>query len=98
MSLNKPSNSEFESVGRFLNNRQSLGKKEPCWIQHKEDVITLRTGRDHAWLDDIVEGFLKLCHCKLIDLVFRSKVNPTPSSNKPLCSATPSTCCYNVLE
>jgi hypothetical protein len=81
MSLNKPSGSEYQSVGRYLNNRKALGEEEATWIQHKEDLITLRTGRDHAWLDDIVEGFLKLCHCKLIDVVFRSKVR-SPHSNK----------------
>ncbi|KAF2675673.1 hypothetical protein K458DRAFT_411061 [Lentithecium fluviatile CBS 122367] len=73
MALNKPSNSEYQSVGRYMNNRKPLGTEEATWIQHKEDIITLRTGREHAWLDDVVEGFLKLCHCKLIDFVFRSK-------------------------
>ncbi|KAH7076260.1 hypothetical protein FB567DRAFT_608947 [Paraphoma chrysanthemicola] len=65
--------SERRSVGRFLNNLQSLGNNEPCWIQHREDIITLQTGRNHGWLDDIVEGCLKVFHCKLIDWVFRSK-------------------------
>ncbi|KAF2028209.1 hypothetical protein EK21DRAFT_114124 [Setomelanomma holmii] len=73
MSFKKPSNSEYQSVGRYLNNRQALVEKEATWIQHKEDIITLRTGRDHAWLDDIIEGLLRLCHCRLIDLLFRSK-------------------------
>lgn len=75
MSFNRPSDSEYQSVGRYMNNRQTLGEVEATWIQHKEDIITLRTRRDHAWLDDIVEGFLKLCHCKLIDVIFRSKVS-----------------------
>jgi hypothetical protein len=75
MSFNKPSESEYQSVGRYLDNRQALGEKEATWIQHKEDIITLRTGRDGGWLDDMVEGFLKLCHCSLIDWVFRSKVS-----------------------
>jgi hypothetical protein len=80
MAFNKPSDSEHQSVGRYLNNRKALGKKEATWIHHKEDIITLRTSTDHAWLDDVVEGFLKLCHCKLIDKVFRSKVR-LPYSN-----------------
>jgi hypothetical protein len=75
MSFNKPSESEYQSVGKYLDNRQALGEKEKTWIQHKEDIITLRTGRDGGWLDDMVEGFLKLCHCSLIDWVFRSKVS-----------------------
>lgn len=77
MSFNKPSESEYQSVGRYLDNRQALGEKEATWIQHKEDIITLRTGRDGGWLDDMVEGFLKLCHCSLVDWVFRSKVSST---------------------
>jgi hypothetical protein len=74
MAFKKPSDSEYQSVGRYMNNRKPLGKSQATWIQHKEDIITIRTGRDHAWLDDMVEGFLKLCHCKLVDMVFRSEV------------------------
>jgi hypothetical protein len=79
MSFKKPSDSEHRSVGQFLKNRNHIGKKEATWIQHKEDIITLRTGREHAWLDKILERILKLCHCSLVDMVFLSEVCPRGS-------------------
>ena len=32
----------------------------------KEDMITLRPGREHAWLDDMVERVLQTCWCGLL--------------------------------
>ena len=74
MALKPPSNSEYESVGHYMNNRQPLVEEEATWINHKEDMVSLRSGREHAWLDGMVEGLLRRFHCRLIDLLFRSKV------------------------
>ena len=74
MAFNKPAEADRQNVGRYLWNRKPLVEVEASWIRHKEDLITLRAGRERAWLDGIVEGFLKLCHCKLIDVIFRSTV------------------------
>lgn len=35
-------------------------------------MITLRRGREYAWLDDAIEHLLRLLHCRLIELIFRS--------------------------
>ena len=75
MSFKKPSGSERQSVWLFMQNRNQIVKKEDAWIEHKEDIVTLRTGREHAWLDEIIERFLKLCHCRLVDVIFCSKVS-----------------------
>jgi hypothetical protein len=80
MAFNKPSNSEYESVGRYMYNRKPLDSDEATWIQHKEDIITIRPSRDHAWLDEVLENFLKICHCQLIDRIFRSKVCICPGN------------------
>jgi hypothetical protein len=48
--------------------------EEASWIYHKEDMITLQASKEHGWLDDVVEGLLRICHCRLIDLIFRSEV------------------------
>jgi hypothetical protein len=74
MSFNKPSNTNRESVGRYINNRKPLSQAESSWIQHKEDLVALQATREHAWLDEVVETFLRLFHCRLIDILFRSKV------------------------
>ncbi|KAF2470786.1 uncharacterized protein BDR25DRAFT_32466 [Lindgomyces ingoldianus] len=71
--FSKPADADWQSVGRYIYNRKALVEEEASWIQHKDDLLTLKAGREHAWLDDVVEGLLKVCHCKLIDIMFRSK-------------------------
>jgi hypothetical protein len=74
MSFGKPDETDRESVGRYIHNRNCLIDDEASWIQQRDDLITLRAGREHAWFDGVVEGILKVCHCSLIDAIFRSKV------------------------
>ena len=75
MALAKPAEADRQSVGRYLWNRKSLVQKEGSWIEHRDDLITLRAGREHAWLDGVVENVLKICHCRIIDALFRSSVS-----------------------
>jgi hypothetical protein len=75
MAFEKPAEAERESVGRYLSNRKPLVQQEASWVHHKEDLITLRATSEHSWLDSIVESILKICHCELIDFLFRSKVD-----------------------
>jgi hypothetical protein len=77
MAFKKPTASEYQSVGRYMNNRKALAGDEATWIQHKEDIITLRTDREGGWLDDIIEAFLTKCRCKLVNMIFRSEVRLT---------------------
>lgn len=80
MAFGRPGDVDCESIGRYLYNRKALDEEEASWIHHREDLITLKPGREHAWLDGIVEGLLKVCHCKLVDKIFRSKVKGNLSS------------------
>ncbi|KAG9194062.1 hypothetical protein G6011_04097 [Alternaria panax] len=73
MAFKKPTANEYQSVGRYMNNRKALVDDEATWIQHKEDIVTLRTDREGGWLDDIIEAFLTKCRCKLVNMVFRSE-------------------------
>jgi hypothetical protein len=75
MSFGKPDDSDRQSVGRYIHNRNCLIDGEASWIQQRDDLITLRAGREHAWFDGVVEGILKVCHCRLIDTLFRSEVS-----------------------
>jgi hypothetical protein len=68
MSYNKPAELDYRSVLNYMKNRAPLREDEATWIKHKDDMVTLRPGREHAWLDDIIEGLLKLCHCSLIEV------------------------------
>ncbi|KAI4270248.1 MAG: hypothetical protein L6R38_007191 [Xanthoria sp. 2 TBL-2021] len=72
VSLNKPADRDHLSVQHFLesgyeDNGQKLmplmeGDNE--FIYRKEDLVTLRPGRESAWLDAFVERLLKMIHCK----------------------------------
>ena len=49
-----------------------LPEKESCFIYEKEDLITLRPGREHAWLDGVIERLLQACRCRIITVSFSS--------------------------
>jgi hypothetical protein len=83
-SFSKPGESDRQNIGRYIYNRKCLTDEEATWIQHRDDLIVLRTGREHAWLDGIVENILKLCHCRLLAAIFRSEVDHHSSSTKLL--------------
>jgi len=57
---NRPSSSEYRSVCRYISQNKPLIPEELEYIQHKEDLVTLRPGRDHAWLDRSIERVLRL--------------------------------------
>ena len=76
MSLNKPATRDHQSVQNFLENNGSgyeestrpLLQEDTDFVYHKEDLVTLRPGRESAWLDACVERVLKFCHCKAIQV------------------------------
>jgi predicted nucleic acid-binding Zn ribbon protein len=47
------------------NDGGQLFEEESGFIYEKEDLITLRPGREHAWLDGMIERILQLFRCKL---------------------------------
>lgn len=57
--LNRPSSFDYTSVARYLYDKNPLRLEEQTWIQHREDLVTLRPGREHAWLDAAIERFLR---------------------------------------
>ena len=65
---NRPSSGEHHSVRNFINYRQPLVPSEQKFILCKEDLITLRPGREHAWLDSSMEKVLKWMRCDLIEV------------------------------
>ncbi|KAL8967089.1 MAG: hypothetical protein Q9183_003076 [Haloplaca sp. 2 TL-2023] len=59
--LERPSNRDYRSVLRFMENGGGqLFEEESSWVYDKEDLVTLRPGREHAWLDGILERVLKV--------------------------------------
>lgn len=64
--LNKPTNTEHNSVTWWMQIDQPQVSEDAKWIRDKEDLITLRPGREHAWLDASVEKLLQWFHCPLL--------------------------------
>ena len=48
------------------NDHCQLYEKEMEYIYEKADLVTLRPGREHAWLDGMIENLLKICRCRLL--------------------------------
>lgn len=65
--LDQPSNRDYRSVLHFMENDGGpLFKKEQSFIYEKEDLVTLRPGRENAWLDGVFERILQIFRCKII--------------------------------
>ena len=76
VSMNKPAARDQQSVQYFLENGslvdgqsiRPLLQGDTEFVYHKEDLITLRPGRESAWLDALVERLLKVFHCLAIQV------------------------------
>ena len=65
--LDQPSSRDYRSVLYFMeNDGGQLPEAESSFIYEKEDLVTLRPGREHAWLDTLLERILRLCRCRLL--------------------------------
>lgn len=74
--MNRPSKADWRSVDNYLFTNKPLKKVEMNFISCKEDLITLRPGREHAWLDIGVENALRWLHKYL----YLPEVSKTPIS------------------
>ena len=65
--LEKPSARDYRSVLNFMeNDGGQTYETESGWIYDKEDLVSLRPGREHAWLDGFLERMLRICRCRLL--------------------------------
>lgn len=64
--LNRPTDRDHASVSHYFHNEQPLMEQDRDWLYRKEDLVTIREGREHAWLDAAVEGFLRWYPCRPI--------------------------------
>jgi hypothetical protein len=62
VALNRPASRDYKSVKNYFDNEAPLCEDER-YIYHKEDIITLKPGRENAWLDGIVERILQRFTC-----------------------------------
>ena len=65
--MDRPSNRDYQSVLSFMeNDGGQLYEEDMDFIYEKEDLVTLRPGREYAWLDGLLERTLKVLRCRLI--------------------------------
>ena len=62
--LNRPTHRDHASVSNYFRNEQPVVEQERGWVERKEDLVTIRPGREHAWLDAAVESVLRWYPCK----------------------------------
>lgn len=61
-SFNRPTKCERQSVLNYMQNPGPVYSEEVKFALCKEDLITLRAGREHAWLDRAIERVLRKLH------------------------------------
>lgn len=70
-SLNKPAARDYQSVRTYFEDKAPVCEDER-YIFHKEDIITLKPGRENAWLDAMVEKGLRKLGSPTIRYLFCS--------------------------
>lgn len=63
VAFNKPAPRDYASVKNFFENEAPLRSEDEIYIYRKEDMITLKPGRENAWLDGTVEKVLQKFAC-----------------------------------
>lgn len=56
--LQRPSKRDYESVRRWFNYEEPIIRREAQFIRRKEDIVTLRVGRECAGFDGLIERLL----------------------------------------
>jgi hypothetical protein len=87
--INKPTERDYTSVANFLHYRTPLVDVDAEFIYKKEDLITLRPGRESAWLDAFVERVLKMFPLRPVQYLFCSEASPAKALPHPLCERRP---------
>ena len=59
VAMNRPSDPDYNSVRNYMEGRSILFEDSSEFIYQREDLVTLRPGRECAWLDAFVERVLK---------------------------------------
>jgi len=63
--FNRPQDRDYSSVKSYFDEESPLCNDE-SYVYRREDIITLKPGRENAWLDGFVEKTLQTFSCRLI--------------------------------
>jgi hypothetical protein len=76
--LTKPTTTEHNSVNNWMKAQQPLQAPDARFILEKEDLVTLRPGREYAWLDAAIETVLRSLRIRPIEV----SVSPAPGKGR----------------
>jgi len=66
VSFQRPTDRDYRSVRTWLHNLRPIVEQEESYIELREDILSLRHGREWAGFDGIIESLLHKLNCKLI--------------------------------
>lgn len=80
----RPTGREHRNVLNFISHKADrlVAEKEIKYIRHKEDLLTLRPGRETAWLDGMIFSIVKRLHRKSMTKLFCKKVTEAYPNSK----------------
>jgi hypothetical protein len=78
VAFNKPAPRDFTSVKNYFENEAPLRSEDEIYIYRKEDMITLKPGRENAWLDGTIEKMLQKINCAPIRVRLFQTTNAEP--------------------
>jgi len=66
VSFQRPTDRDYRSVRTWLHNLRPIVEQEESYIELREDILSLRHGREWAGFDGMIESLLHKLNCKLI--------------------------------
>jgi len=85
VAMNRPSDPDYNSVRNYMEGRSILFEDSSEFIYEREDLVTLRPGRECAWLDAFVERVLKAIRWEPITRLFRTEDLRSKSTDQDIC-------------
>ncbi|KAJ4333900.1 hypothetical protein N0V87_007270 [Didymella glomerata] len=71
--LQKPSDRDYKSIRTWFWNKKPVYEEEAMFIKRREDLLSLRHGREWSSFDGLVENCLRKMHCPLLQRIFATK-------------------------
>lgn len=81
LAANRPTKREHNCVVHFLADKGTMAEGEDHFVRHKEDLVTLRPGRETAWLDRFFMKIISGLHRNSMKKIFYQKVRLKTSPN-----------------
>jgi len=74
----RPSSRDYSSVKSYFDEEAPVCNSE-SYIYYREDLVTLKPGRENAWLDAVVEKILQKCSCRIVRVRPLQDITKRPS-------------------